>query len=444
MKNNIKKFIFLFFLFYFLIHHAFALSNHSPWIEKALKLQREIDLHAPFNETTFIGTHNSYNSKFYADPFRYVDPNQVLSITDQLELGIRSIEFDVHWTTNKDLIKDLLLCHGNTHHLGCSLFDRKVEEGLIELRDWLSANPHEIVLLYIDRYLDRHEPRLASLLDRYLGNFLYPPRLLRKPLDEKSCIAIPSHLTKADILKAGKQLIIVAKNCDGRYPHYEEQDKFKYSWNDYVFAGMGDIPTKPYTFIDANISYFTPYPDCGREKIVYPDMNHTSLWRIYETRTLNGGPDQKKLDKDAMRELMRCGINWPAMDKLEKGDERLIATIWSWAPSYPKEGQGRCAIYKKDEGFKNTSCDQTKAGFACLDSRSREIKAISMIGAWSSGESTCQMLAGKNWHFAVPVNGHQLDQLKISMNTALLQEVWLNYAVDKQDKWEVSENRALS
>src|SRR3990167_11298028 len=101
----------LFLLGFFITTTSYA----STWIEKALKLQREIDLNAPLNEATFIGTHNSYNSKFYANPVRYIDPNQLLSITDQLETGIRSLEFDVHWTTNKNLLKDLLLCHAGSN-----------------------------------------------------------------------------------------------------------------------------------------------------------------------------------------------------------------------------------------------------------------------------------------------------------------------------------------
>ena len=439
LKNKYRWFFTCFLCNFLIATISHASPSYSAWIEKALKLQRAIDLHAPLNEATFIGTHNSYNSKYYANSARYIDPNQLLSITDQLETGIRSLEFDVHWTTNKNLLKDLLLCHAGSNHIGCSLFDRKVIEGLEELRNWLKENPNEIVLLYIDRYLNGHEPRFAALLDQYLGQYIYQPSVLRKPNDKsKGCIAIPSHLTKATILDAGKQLIIVAKRCDGQNPRYEEQDQFKQIWNDYVFAGIGDIPSKPYTFIDATVTHFTAYPDCGKTKIFYPDLNHTSLWRIYEDRTLGGSiqTPQKKLEADGMHELMKCGINWPTMDKLEKNDARLQAAIWSWAPFYPKEGNGSCVIYKKDEGFKNMPCTQTKAGYACQETGTHTIKAISMIGTWLAGESICQMIAGKNWHFAVPVNGAQLDKLKLSMNTALLQEVWLNNVVDGQENWK--------
>src|SRR3990167_1162540 len=414
--------------------------DHYVWLKKALKLQREIDLHAPLNEATFIGTHNSYNSKFYANPVRYIDPNQLLSITGQLESGVRSIEFDVHWTANNKLVLDLLLCHGNTKHIGCSLFDRHVMDGLKELRDWLRANPNEIVLLYIDRYLDGHEPRLAALLDDYLGNYIYKPAVLRSSHSSADCLSLPTHLTKADILKAGKQLIIVTKGCDRSNAYYYEQNQFKQIWNDYVFAGIGDIPRKYYTFIDATITNFTSYPDCGKSTIFHPDLFHTSVWRIYEDRTLNGsiGHPQKKIHFKIVSELMHCGINWPTMDKVDKNDSRLNATIWSWMPEYPKTGDGHCAIYKIDQGFENIPCEQIKAGYACQEEKTHDMKAISIIGTWSSGESTCQLLAGKNWHFAVPINATQLDKLKISMNATLLQTSWLNYVEDEQGSWHAN------
>ena len=75
------------------------------------------------------------------------------------------------------------------------------------------------------------------------------------------------------------------------------------------------------------------------------------------------------------------------------------------------------------------------AGYACLEEGTHHLKAISLIGTPTSGEATCQILAGKSWHFAVPINGYQLNALKESMTTALLQEVWVNYTADPKGNW---------
>lgn len=423
-----------------------ALANQTPsasvsafkstWTAKALKLQREIDLNAPLREASFLGTHNSYNSKSYQTPVRYIDPNQNLSLYEQLETGVRSIELDAHWTLSSKFRKDILLCHGQPNHLGCGLFDREFVEGLQEIKDWLKANPGELVLLYIERHLDGHEPRLADELEKYLGEFIYHPSQVRKPGDERnSCVALPTSISKADVLKSGKQLIVVVKGCDGTNPDYEEKDKFHYSWNDTVFAGIGNIPGSPYDWVEQMIGDFTHYPDCGKSS--NSDVNHSSLWRVYEDRTLITDiiHPQKKLYAEDMKELVYCGINWPTMDMLDAGDDRLSAAIWSWAPEYPQEGKGECAVYRMGSGIENTACDTPSEGYVCQEETSHNLKAVAAAGPWLAGESMCQSLAGKEWHFAVPVNGRQMNTVRDMLNNLSLNQAWLNYREKSSGAW---------
>ena len=278
-----------------------------------------------------------------------------------------------------------------------------------------------------------------------MGDSIYKASTERKANENaNSCVALPSDtLTKATILKAGKQLLIVTKLCDGNHPRYEEQDQFKQVWNDYVFAGIGDIPALPYTFIDATITHFSPSPDCSQASIFSSDPYHSSMWRIFEDRTnlSNIIHQEKKLGADDMQELMRCGINWPTLDMLTMADTRLMKAVWSWAKTYPQEGQGQCAINKNGEGIKNMPCDKTAAGFACQDIKTQEIKAFSLIGPWTNGESSCQILGGKTWHFVTPVNGKEMHLLNESMNSLSLQEVWLNYTIDKKGHWIANQSQ---
>lgn len=416
----------------------------QSWTASALKLQREIDLNAPINEATFIGTHNSYNSKVYRmTPVRYMDPNQTLSIYDQLEMGVRSIELDAHWTTNSYFSKDILLCHGLPSHWGCSAFDRQISEGLQEIQDWLKANPNEVVLLYIERHLDGHEPRLAAKLDAYLGQWIFKPSAVRKNGDSaKSCVSMPTTLTKADVLKAGKQLLIIAKECDGDDPHYVEQDQYLQQWNDFVFAGNGDIEKAPFTFLDSGVDDFTHFPDCAKSTTFSLDLHHTTMWRIFEDRTMLSSiahPNSANtVDVKTMHELIDCGINWPTMDMLSVNDSRLSAAIWSWAANYPKMGEGQCSIYKKDEGIENVPCNKKRIGFACQDENTHTIKSIPYSGSMANGESICQFFAGKNWHFAMPVNGAEMYALRESVANNKLASVWLNYMADNSGHWIVN------
>jgi len=113
---------------------------NNSWSGQALDLQRGLDVNAPMINNNILGTHNSYNSEVYtACNFsvgcRYLDPQQKYSVKDQLRMGARFIELDVHWTAKMESLfsypKRLLLCHGV-----CSLNDKYATEGFSEVRDW--------------------------------------------------------------------------------------------------------------------------------------------------------------------------------------------------------------------------------------------------------------------------------------------------------------------
>lgn len=423
--------------------HLAQANDISPfkqsWVAKALYWQRQIDLDAPLNQATFLGTHNSYNSKSYTIPFvRYIDPNQNLSIYDQLEMGIRSLEFDAHWYLGAHGQREILLCHGQSNHLGCSAFDRPFREGLQELRDWLRANPGEIILLYIERHLDGHEPGLTAELEKYVGEFIYRPRLWSS--QPNACLALPtSLLTKRDILKAGKQLIIVVKGCGGlELPPLEKRTHYNLNWNDYVFTGIGPIQDAPFDFLDSSLdNRFSSYPECGRKTIFQKDFNHTSLWRIFEDRTVLSNIFEKepKIFSNEMRELMHCGINWPALDMLVVNDDRLKSAVWSWAPNYPMIQEGRCAVYKKGLGVKNIFCAISVVGYACHKTQSNQWRVINWVGHFSDGERACQNGLGSEWHFSVPINAEQMYLLTQAMEKKGMDEIALNYMMDKDQHW---------
>ena len=408
----------------------------ASWVDDTLKRQREIDINAPLNEASFIGTHNSYNSKAYQIPLvRYIDPNHTLTIYDQLDAGVRSVELDAHWTLGSHFKKEILLCHGQPTHLGCSAFDRPIEEGLTEIRNWLQKHPGEIVLLYIERHLDGHEPRMAALMDKYLGQYLFQPKLVRKSNDERACVSLPQTLTKADILRAGKQLLLIVKHCDGSNPNYEEQNEFPFVWNDYAFSGSGEMQPQVYTFIDADMSQIT-YPSCGKYDLYKNDPLHTSLWRILEDRTLLSSVvhPSKKMETEEMRDLIRCGINWPSMDMLEKNDPRFVGAIWTFAQDYPKTGNGACAWYQTGTGMINADCAKTAESFSCQNESTRAFGLTHEGGTFTEGENACKAL-GMEWHFKTPVNGGQMNTLKELAQAGSIRSVWVNYQENSSGTW---------
>ena len=79
------------------VSEAALATYESSWLARALALQRSLDVDVPLTQTLIPHTHNSANSAAYAPSLSTLDANQVLTLTDQLRLGIRAIEIDVHW-----------------------------------------------------------------------------------------------------------------------------------------------------------------------------------------------------------------------------------------------------------------------------------------------------------------------------------------------------------
>src|SRR3954453_323903 len=159
------------------VSEAKVAEYEKSWVHRALTLQRGLDEAAPFWEEQLPHTHNSFNASSYsiptdgAAPSYYAtltnqDPNQVYSITDQLRMDVRAIEIDLHWVPSPYGSVAThgywpTMCHGDGEdptgkgvyaHVGCT-DDRPMQDGLAEVKRWLVAHPHEVVLVYLENQL---------------------------------------------------------------------------------------------------------------------------------------------------------------------------------------------------------------------------------------------------------------------------------------------------
>ena len=174
----------------------------DPWLAHALATQRALGNSLPFCDAPLLGTHNSAIT--LADGYGALDPafrelfawvrwarggqelrtnNQFLSLTDQLNLGVRAVELDVHWAAGALRIAhcggfqsralDGLVASLNAAAallrrpfrwdaatVGCSPSlssipagdQRAFEDAAAEVGDWMKrqGNDGEFLLLYLD------------------------------------------------------------------------------------------------------------------------------------------------------------------------------------------------------------------------------------------------------------------------------------------------------
>jgi len=388
---------------------------NNSWQYQALELQSKIDLSTPLREASIPMTHNSYNSTHYSNLGSYFDPNHLHSITEQLDMGVRLLELDSHWFNG-----DILACHGQDDHTGCSIYDGQIEERIGEINTWLRRpeNADQVVFIYMEDHLDNHYAEASLILDKYFADKIYPA---------SSCNAqVPINLSKADILNAGNQVVIYGGG-------YDCNAASGTNWGNYVHSG----------FFKTDNSGLSATPDCSSD-IFNPAYIAANITRVYEdSTTLSGmfGDPPPAIDAAYMKTLTDCGINTIGLDQLDYNDSRHGAAIWSWNTNEPNGGTNEnCAITYEPNRLADVDCAHTYQ-FACVGSNGNWTIS-STAGTWNEGSSTCTT-EGKT--FAMPKNGYQNHLLSQAKNATGVARAWVNYSdTATEGEWLPGDASALN
>ena len=418
------------------VSEAQVRAYEQSWVHQALTLQRGLDAGAPMWEEQFVHTHNSFNASAYAVPtdgslpsyyptLTNQDPNQVYSMTDQLRMDVRALEIDLHWVPSPYGSPAthgywVTMCHGDGEspagkgpyvHVGCT-DDRPLQDGLAEVARWLGSHPHEVVLLYLENQLYDGAPIAStrqahdiatSLIARVLGRFVYQPQAVDPTaVSPGQCASMPYDVSRADILAAGKQVMLVG-NCGPG------------AWSRWVF-------TRGPAWNESGNPTNYGASDCARDR---QGMTTHSVFRRWyeESPWLEAMTDATQvLTADATAQMVRCGANLVGFDQLQPFDGRLKAFVWSWASGEPSSA-GSCAYQGASSRFYAGSCDVGRQ-FACFDPATSQFHVTSETGPWSAGQQACQS-EFPGTAFGVPPNGLRNVQIA-GLRTG--DSVWLNYA----------------
>lgn len=308
-----------------------AAPARADWLQDTLTFQSRLGDPLPLVNAPWVGTHNSFNTTTEPPTLSSRDPNQKLSLTQQLDIGVRSLELDVHNIAGRAIV-----CHGrgaDEGHAGCTT-ERPFAARLAEIRGWLDAHPSEILLLYLEDHLQGLYDVGAQVLRDGLGDKLYLP-------PPGGCTQLPHEVTRREIRGAGKQVIVMSNCGEGA------------AWPSLVFASdeRAKYEGGPRDFTER-------FPACdysGRFQRFYEDST-----RLSATVDQADGKAPAPLTPAITRAMTKCGVDLIGFDQLTADDGRLAATIWSWAPGQPS-GSG-CVLMRAR--FKVAPCT-VRRRFAC-------------------------------------------------------------------------------
>jgi len=402
------------------------------WGKRALRLQNQIDNAAPFTNSMWVGTHNSFNAFKWDSAYR-ADPNQRNTPQEQLDHGARELTFDLHWSS---ATTSMLLCHGS-----CSGSEKTFRKGLDEIRDFLDdGNRDEVILLKLEltkNSIDDKFSKLTNQLEGAIGARIYKPS--HHGLST-GCLGLnPAKISKQAVIDAGKNIVVIYT------PQPDKGCASNGSFNDWVFTG--------FKFDDGTTKFKFESPkstsDCETIEVANGKMR---MSRVHDGATWFGiadGNDGIEIRAGNVNSYMKAGLN--IFELFNFNGENAATSrpylkpqdlVWSWGTGEPNNSGGKehCAESRSDHRFNDQPCNTIRP-YACRDGAGNW-KITPSSGAFGYGDMMCKQKFGSGFSFAVPVNARENQRLINAKGS--VGAVWLNYQdLSMEGQWIANSSTRL-
>lgn len=380
-------------------------AHADEWSRKALALQYDLASDVELRNAPWVYTHNSYNSPAeMGTTLSTRDPNQSLTLLEQLDEGVRSLEIDAHLFNSPSDPRvgnrGPIVCHArgaDQGHAGCST-EKPLVVVLRQIKGWLDRHRDQVILLYLESHLEGlegHDAGAASI-DETIGPLVY-----RTKSRGARCDPLPLKLTREQVRAARKQVLIMGPCGEGaRWRAYTHDEELRET-------GSDNAP-------------FRDFPSCG------PDFTRrqydSRVIRYYEdatqlSRAVNQGTDP--IDATITARMARCGVDLVGFDFLSRGDPRLAALVWSWAPGQPASS-GDCAVQRFDGRWAARPCTE-RHRVACRDAQGDWF----VPAARTVARAAPRICASTRVVNGVPRTGFDGQQLRSAMRRHGSGAVWL-------------------
>lgn len=428
---------------------------------RAMKLQRELARDMQQDQALILGSHNSYNSSAYGQGYPY--PQHSYTMSQQLDLGLRSLDLDVHVIPTAP--SDLWITHATCGGWGWSAGDLTLGQALQEIRDWLDANPDEVIMLNLEQHFPMAYPspshtRLLNALEDAFGATSGNDRLIR-PQDMGSASGSQLwqfHYYSLEELRALGRVAIF--NIGGASPpcsnnYLPDNDPAQ----NVVFPnapGTWWCDIRNWLFIEADAfvedgtQWYWGSDPMGSRHHPTGDCSYKSVFAILYNNTSAGEYDDYGSTTPAVfREAIRAGFDSIRLDPVGTSDARP-----GFAPiSFPADEQMRSTIWSWDYRYLPPANGVSLAGMAVIEGDTARIRweypsaemryALQDVhGNWSiSSErgtfATPPEPGDPAFEFRVPGNGFEMQNLFGAMVRAGVTKVWINYHdLDGDGNWD--------
>ncbi|BBX73284.1 hypothetical protein H7H78_04995 [Mycobacterium shinjukuense] len=390
----------------------------QSWVHRTARFQYALQDPLPMRDAQWLGTHNSFNSLSDSFTISHADSNQQLSLTQQLDIDVRSIELDLHYVPRLELhgAPAVTVCHGlgpKNANLGCTV-EPSFANVLPQIANWLNTPGHtdEVILLLIEDQLENAAAYASAVatLDHVLRrpngtSLIYHPDPGQRAAN--GCVKFPLDASRDDVRASGARVVRVSSCVP--------------SWSADVFDWAGREVQ------GGSTSRYQPYPACDA---TYGGAVYAArLVRYYEDSTLVSAladPTRPPANPEALtppkvQAMTDCGVNLLGLDQLLPEDGRIQASLWSWAPDEPRAGAGTCTLQGADGRWVAAPCGDAHPA-ACRDATGTW--PVTALVAFAGAASACAAIGAD---FALPRTGDQNAGLHSVAGAA--GGAWVNFVV---------------
>mmetsp|Transcript_11458 Transcript_11458/g.34433 ORF Transcript_11458/g.34433 Transcript_11458/m.34433 type:complete len:647 (+) Transcript_11458:108-2048(+) len=417
----------------------------EPWLKNALAVQNQLARRVPFCWATMLGSHNSgitladgygvldpYFQKYFAwvklvsSSDRLQTNDQVLSLTDQMNLGVRFVELDTHWVQGDFVIAHCggfhsffntliravnlvakLLGHRirwDTETIGCdpSLSSiptgeqRSLDSALQEVAAWMALpeNAGEFIALFFDDQSDLGDWGLIPLLMSRIKAYFPEDTIYTPPHHEQR--GGGEWPSADDMVAEGRRLMLTSGVDYGPV------------MNPLIFLKAGPMCN----FFEPNLTTYVAQPDCiadayppDTQKLINDGVTLSGQLYRQTTCEITYGPlncdfvlkgdNEPLLDEASLPGVTACGINFPSPDMMTP--QRSAAAIWTWAPAHP------FAPFSEREMLTKMAAGNSVRWFA-----QAVLARLRLLWArlWHSNDSGCAAISASDGRWrAVPCEG---------------------------------------
>ncbi len=419
-------------------------ADIPEWLVKTLSFQRSLLNYRPVYRNIFIGAHNtqapSQTTSFLKSGFGTLVINQIYSITDLLNMGIRSLSVDVHY-----LNRAFRVCHGTEEHWGCGIRSRFFSSWLEELKIWMDKPENIDELVHIHLEVSAKQERVKSMID-ILKHFFkdqlnwIPEGIERSkiPLDQKKDFILRGQRlivqTQFHMASLGGESILRLFDNNITRPGYPGTFPENFDSNECTISGQGGLPN------NFNVKLSQKMFKMDEQDVGIINMNENGLInRIYRKFSDQEQTNKKKINADTLRKATNCYLNMVWMDKIIPS--KLFPTVWSWDIGEPLEwGRGKdCALFQPSGRWKSAFCEEEHS-FACLNQYDQyDWKITSEKGPWKLGEVICRKEFGDSFFYSMALDPYQNEKIK-DISQGL--KVWLNYSTPENLPEGIKEEKA--